>query len=1020
MRTSPRSPSDLGTGLGKEPLSQPRRVGSSSYISNSTPPRSGGLSHRPSPSPREDPESPAGSHTSSGPVSEIGSEIVVQSGDMELDGPGLEDSDMGSSTTSLHAEYTGAPPAPSTTSSHLQTGHRSLESPLSHVSDQSELSSIPPSVSSKATTPVDSEAIRELVIPRPRNLSPASPPASPQPTPRRAFDIKPRSSIPAGMDDVTYATQCLRAAEHSRLDPYSLHEGEYRLLRQHITQAQVTTYLQIRNGILRLWYSNVRRPVTREAAVGCAAHARWFDMASVCFDWLLRHAYINYGCVEFPPAPTISTENPCNRKRKTIVVIGAGMAGLGCARQMDALAKQYSDQLAERGELPPKIVVLEGRRRIGGRVYSREFQTKPETPLPGYDGQRHTAEMGGMIITGFERGNPVNVLVRGQLGLPFRVLKSDTTLYDSNGRPVEPLRDDRVEKLYNDCLDRVSEFKFKTQPSKLIRGNLQLIQTGREITSDGTRTISEQEEALAALPHAPSVSEQNVPERVNRVPVSSDKLTGRVHTEPGTPATSKASTRASQFGWTLKNSVHEDSTVDLSQAASNPDATLGSVLDDAIVQYRSLVDLAALDHRLLNWHIANLEYSNATNLYKLSLGGWDIDAGYEWDGKHTMVVGGYQAVPRGLAECPTPLDLKTKSPVRNIKYATGDSPAPCIVECEDGTAVEADIVVSTIPLGVLKQGSVGFDPPLPEWKQGAIERIGFGVLNKVILVYKEPFWDTSRHIFGVLRDAPNKHSLIQSEYASRRGRFFQWFNVSKMTGLPCLVALMAGNAGFDTEHESNDSLIEEATVLLRKIFGRSVPYPVEAVVTRWASDRFARGSYSSSGPGMHIDDYDAMARPVGNLYFAGEHTCGTHPATVHGAYLSGLRAASEVWDALLGPIDVPTPLKRPKESRPNMTSKMWRAAGPEERKPYEDKAGQLKTEHARLQEEFEEKLAKWDEECAILRAQYEKEHSLTSDSLSQTPDKGRRGGGSSSPHKNKHRKTSRPIDYAESSDDPDL
>ena len=40
-----------------------------------------------------------------------------------------------------------------------------------------------------------------------------------------------------------------------------------------------------------------------------------------------------------------------------------------------------------------------------------------------------------------------------------------------------------------------------------------------------------------------------------------------------------------------------------------------------------------------------------------------------------------------------------------------------------------------------------------------------------------------------------------------------------------------------------------------------------------------------------IDDYEHMARSVGNLYFAGEHTIGTHPATVHGAYLSGLRAA---------------------------------------------------------------------------------------------------------------------------------
>lgn len=51
-----------------------------------------------------------------------------------------------------------------------------------------------------------------------------------------------------------------------------------------------------------------------------------------------------------------------------------------------------------------------------------------------------------------------------------------------------------------------------------------------------------------------------------------------------------------------------------------------------------------------------------------------------------------------------------------------------------------------------------------------------------------------------------------------------------------------------------------------------------------------------------------MARSHGPLHFAGEATCGTHPATVHGAYLSGLRAAAEVAESLIGPIKVPDPL----------------------------------------------------------------------------------------------------------------
>ena len=37
----------------------------------------------------------------------------------------------------------------------------------------------------------------------------------------------------------------------------------------------------------------------------------------------------------------------------------------------------------------------------------------------------------------------------------------------------------------------------------------------------------------------------------------------------------------------------------------------------------------------------------------------------------------------------------------------------------------------TVPLGVLKKGDLTFDPPLPERKLGAIQRMGFGTLNKV-------------------------------------------------------------------------------------------------------------------------------------------------------------------------------------------------------------------------------------------------------------------------------------------------
>ena len=56
----------------------------------------------------------------------------------------------------------------------------------------------------------------------------------------------------------------------------------------------------------------------------------------------------------------------------------------------------------------------------------------------------------------------------------------------------------------------------------------------------------------------------------------------------------------------------------------------------------------------------------------------------------------------------------------------------------NSTTYKADAVVITLPLGVLKESlrsnginSIQFIPPLPEWKTAAVNRLGFGNLNKV-------------------------------------------------------------------------------------------------------------------------------------------------------------------------------------------------------------------------------------------------------------------------------------------------
>jgi lysine-specific histone demethylase 1 len=57
-----------------------------------------------------------------------------------------------------------------------------------------------------------------------------------------------------------------------------------------------------------------------------------------------------------------------------------------------------------------------------------------------------------------------------------------------------------------------------------------------------------------------------------------------------------------------------------------------------------------------------------------------------------------------------------------------------------------------------------------------------------------------------------------------------------------------------------------------------------------------------------------------------------------------------------------------------MTSKMWKEATPEERKPYEDQAMEQRRGHADAVQAWSRDVEKWDREAASLRAEYQRDH----------------------------------------------
>lgn len=325
----------------------------------------------------------------------------------------------------------------------------------------------------------------------------------------------------------------------------------------------------------------------------------------------------------------------------------------------------------------------------------------------------------------------------------------------------------------------------------------------------------------------------------------------------------------------------------------------------------SHVYLSSQDRQILDWHFANLEFANATPLSNLSLKHWDQDDDFEFIGNHTTVKSGYSCVPMALTEG---LDVRVNTAVKTIKYT--QSGVEIVTEnlktSNSSVTYKADIALCTLTLGVLKVATspipsnqlntVAFDPPLPEWKQAAIQRLGFGNLNKVILCFDRIFWNSDSNLFG----------HVGSTTASR-GELFLFWSISNSQ---VLLALVAGQSAAIMENVSDDVIVGRCIAVLKGIFGNSqVPQPKETVVTRWRADPWARGSYSFVSVGSSGCDYDLLAAPVcppnsdgatetseedpqskPRLFFAGEHTNRNYPATVHGAFLSGLREAGRIAD----------------------------------------------------------------------------------------------------------------------------
>lgn len=155
---------------------------------------------------------------------------------------------------------------------------------------------------------------------------------------------------------------------------------------------------------------------------------------------------------------------------------------------------------------------------------------------------------------------------------------------------------------------------------------------------------------------------------------------------------------------------------------------------------------------------------------------------------------------RLLAEVRGDIEVRTDAIVTTITY----SDDAATLTLASGETLTADHVVVTVPVGVLKAGSINFDPALPPDKQDAIDAIGAGLLDKVWLEFPYVFWNPDVDVIAWFdHDTP--------------GRWSTWVNGHKVFGKPVLLGLNGGRRARELAHFSDREIVFSAMDALRRM-----------------------------------------------------------------------------------------------------------------------------------------------------------------------------------------------------------
>jgi monoamine oxidase len=275
-------------------------------------------------------------------------------------------------------------------------------------------------------------------------------------------------------------------------------------------------------------------------------------------------------------------------------------------------------------------------------------------------------------------------------------------------------------------------------------------------------------------------------------------------------------------------------------------------------------------------HYAERSYANATAapLSQISAQAALEDMSKLISGGDYRVLGGYSKLIEHLAQG---IDVRLNAVVTRVIWGTDGVTA----ETAAGERYHGARAIITAPLGVLQSDAITFDPPLPAAKQTAIDGLGMGQGAKIIFHFaSNPF-----------------PQGIGAWYSSQNPPMWWSPSIGRENnegGGTVVTAFVTGAWWGALSADGEAAAVAAALSTLRAEIGDATLTPLAVHVMNWSSDEYARGAYSYTPPGAYALR-EQLAAPTAPLYWAGEATAPhVSASTVHGAYLSGVRAAREV------------------------------------------------------------------------------------------------------------------------------